>query len=206
MDTKSGRRAEEVSGTNDGAAVMTHWILGALLILSAAGCGRAPADGSSGTQYYAAANGPVEFAFPAGWYKNPKEHPFDLQLFSRQDRMNTGVFLFAKEDLAEDLSPRELFDRQIQDLGSKRKNFKVVEAERVVALAGKRLTSVVYSGEKGSSRDYYRFTLVEFAEAPGLIPVVLQVSTPSYWKENKPVLEAIAASARVTSVNSREHR
>jgi hypothetical protein len=178
--------------------ITTSRILGALLVLSAAGCGRAPADKPSGEQYFAAANGPVEFAFPPGWYKNPKEHPFDLQLFSKQDRMNTGVFLFAKEDLAEDLAPGELFERQIQDLGSKRKNFKVVEAERVVALQGKKLTSVVYSGEKGSSRDYYRFTLIEFAEAPGLIPVVLQVSIPSYWDENKPVLEAITASARVT--------
>ena len=90
-----------------------------------------------------------------------------------------------------------LLERQIQDLRSKRGNFTVVEKERVVQLEGKRLTTVVYAGDKDSSRYYYRFTLIEFAENPGLIPVVLQISIPSDWRENKPVLEAITASARI---------
>ena len=180
---------------------MKKWHLVALLVISAAGCQRAPTD-KSGNQYFAAANGPVEFAFPAGWYKNREEHPFDLQCFSRDGRMNTGVFLFSKEDLAEKVVPRELLERQIRDLGSKRHNFKVVEEEQVVQLEGKRLTAVVYSGEKGPSRDYYRFTLVEFADSPALIPIVLQVSIPSYWPQNKSVLEAITASARIKSADS----
>ena len=120
--------------------------------------------------------------------------------------MNTGVFLFTKEDLAEDVVPRELLERQVQDLGSKRKNFKVVEEEQVVQLEGKTLTTIVYSGEKGSSRDYYRFTLIEFAGNPALIPIVLQVSIPSDWDKNEPVLEAITASARIESADSRERR
>jgi hypothetical protein len=177
---------------------MIHGLLAALLILPAVGCERPPTD-ESGSQYFAVANGPVEFAFPAGWYKNQKEHPFDLQCFSRDERMNTGVFLLKKEDLAQDAVPRELFELQIQDLQSKRKNFTVVEEEQVVQLEGKRLTTVVYAGEKDSSRDYYRFTLVEFTENPKLIPIVLQVSIPSYWQENKPVLESITASVRITS-------
>ncbi len=176
--------------------VMLYGFLAALLMLSLVACGRAPAE-AAGTRYASAANGPVEFAFPDGWYANPKEHPFDLQWFAKHERMNTGVFLFAKEDLAEDVAPRAYLDRQIEDLRSKRKNFVVVEAEQVVQQAGKKLTSVVYAAEKGASRDYYRFTLIEFAAHPELIPVVLQVSVPSYWHENKPVLEAITASARV---------
>lgn len=184
---------------------MINWLLAALLILSAAGCERAPTD-ESVNQHFAVVNGPVEFTFPAGWYKNQKEHPFDLQCFSRHERMNTGVFLFTKEDLAQDVVPKELLEQQIQDLGSKRTNFKVFEKEQVVQLEGKRLTTVVYSGENGLSRNYYRFTLVEFAGNPALIPVVLQMSIPSYWRENKPVLEAITASARVRSADSRERR
>lgn len=181
---------------------MIHWLLVALLILSVAGCGRAPAE-AAGSQYFAAANGPVEFAFPADWYENQEEHPFDLQCLAKHERMNTGVFLFAKENLAQDVAPRVYLERQIEDLQSKRSNFTVVEKEQVIQLAGKRLTTVVYAGEKGSSRDYYRLTLIEFAENPELIPVVLQVSIPSYWRENKPVLESITASARIRSADPR---
>lgn len=170
--------------------------LAVLLMFAVTGCSGTPGEGAA-SPYFATANGPVEFAFPDGWYANPKEHPFDLQWFAKHERMNTGVFLFAKEDLAEDVAPRAYLDRQIEDLRSKRKNFVVVEAEQVVQQAGKKLTSVVYAAEKGASRDYYRFTLIEFAAHPELIPVVLQVSVPSYWHENKPVLEAITASARV---------
>ncbi len=184
---------------------MSGWILGAL-VLAASGCARPPADASSVQQHVAVANGSVELSFPAGWYKNPRKHPFDLQLFSKNDRMNTGVFLFAKEDLAEDLAPRELLARQIQDLRSKRRNFHPVELEQVASLKGKTLTSVVYSGDKDASRDYYRFTLIEFAENPALVAVAIQVSLPEYWRANKPVLEAITASARVTSKGSVPHR
>jgi hypothetical protein len=184
---------------------MMNRFLIALLILSVAGCELESID-ESGSQYFAVANGPVEFRFPAGWYKNKKEHPFDLQCFSRHQRMNTGVFLFTQEDLAEDFVPRELLERQVQDLGAKRRNFKVVEKEQVVQREGKTLTTVVYSGEKGWSRDYYRFTLIEFTENSTLIPIVLQVSIPSYWGENKPVLEAITASARIRSSDSEERR
>ncbi len=184
---------------------MVRRLLGVLLLVLAAGCERAR-TAEPGYQHFAVANGPVEFTFPAGWYKNPKEHPFDLQCFSKHERMNTGVFLFAKEDLAQDVAPRELLELQIQDLASKRKNFEVVEEEQVIQLEGKRLTTVVFAGEKGSSRDYYRFTLVEFTGTPALIPVVLQVSIPSYWHDNKPILEAITASARTTSVDSRGRR
>jgi hypothetical protein len=113
--------------------------------------------------------------------------------------MNTGVFLFAKGDLAEDYTAEEIFELQIADLRSKRKNFKVLEEERTVQLEKKTLTTIVFSAEKGSSRYYYKFTLVEFTENPEMILVVLQVSIPSYWEKNKPILEEITKSARIRS-------
>lgn len=184
---------------------MMNRLLVALAILSIVGCMRESTE-KSASHYFVTANGPVEFEFPAGWHENEEEHPFDLQCLSKHQRMNTGVFLFAKEDLAEDLAPRELFGQQIEDLRSKRKNFRVVEEEHVVQRGGKTLTTVVYSGDKDSTRQYYKFTLIEFTENPELIPIILQVSIPSYWDQNKPVLEAIAASARIGSSNSQAYR
>ena len=173
-------------------------LLVALTIILLAGCVPEVAENPAG-QYFATINGPVEFYFPAGWHENKSKHPFDLQCFSKHERMMTGVFLFAKEDLAEDLHPRDLLELQINDLKSKRNNFIVKEEVQVVQQSGKMMTSVVYSGEKGSSRYYYRFTLVEFVENPRMIPVVLQVAIPSYWDKHKPILEQITQSARIRS-------
>lgn len=181
------------------------WLIVALLVFSTAGCGREATSGSD-QQRFAVANGLVEFTFPAGWYENEEQHPFDLQCFSKDQRMNTGVFLYAKEDQAQDISPRDLLEQHIQDLRSKRKNFKMLEEERVVQLPGKTLTTVVYSGEKDSSKSYYRFTLIEFAENSAPIPIVLQVSVPSTWNENRPDLEAITASAHIQSTDSQDHK
>jgi len=147
-------------------------------------------------QSFSTVNGPVELRFPAGWFKNEKDNPYDLQCFSKLQRMNTGVFLFSKVDLAEEFTPEKLFQLQIEDLKSKRKNFAVLENKQIIRTDQKKLTSIVYSGEKGVSRYYYRFTLVEFLKNPELFLVVLQVSIPSYWKLHKPILEEITLSAR----------
>ena len=177
-----------------------HFSLVALTFLPLAGCVSEIEDRQKkqiSRQNFVTTNGPVQFEFPGGWFQNEKEHPFDLQCFSKHQRMNTGVFLFAKADLAEDLAPQELLEQQIEDMRSKRKNFKVVEEKRVIQLGGKTLTTVVFSGDKGTSRNFYKFTLIQFTEHPNQIPIVLQVSIPSYWNQNKSVLEEIAASAQV---------
>jgi hypothetical protein len=170
----------------------------ALAVLVMPGCSQKSAEDSK-SLYLGTANGPVEFEFPAGWYENPDDHPFDLQCFSKFQRTNTGVFLFTPEDLGEEFQPRGILADQIEDMASKRSSWEVVEKEKVVSSPGMTLTTVVFAGEKGSKRYYYRFTLIEFDQNPGLVPVVLQVALPSYWSEIKPVLEAITASARVSS-------
>lgn len=184
---------------------MSKRLLATLAFLSIIGCTQEPGEHVS-ARYFAISNGPVELLFPAGWHKNEKENPYDLQCFSKYERMTTGVFLFLKEDLAEDLTARDLLDLQIDDLRSKRKNFKIKEKELVVQENGKKLTTIVYSGEKGPSRYYYRFTLVEFDDDPKMILVVLQVAIPSYWGKHKPILEGITESARISPIDSRQGR
>ena len=150
-------------------------------------------------QYFVTANGPVEFFVPAGWFQNPGKHPYDLQVLSEDQQMNTGVFLFKMQDLAETTTPQDLLRIQIEDLESKRENFKVVEERKVEQLDDKTLTSVVYSGEKNDLSYIYRFVLIEFEDHPDLVPVVLQVAIPSNWPLDKFIQEAITASARVQS-------
>jgi hypothetical protein len=149
------------------------------------------------TPVFVTDNGLVVFSFPEGWYQNQKKNPYDLQCFSKHQKMTTGVFLYRREDLAEEINPHDVLLMQIGDLKSKRKNFKVIESEKTSHVAGKTLAYIVYSAEKGLSRYIYRFTLVEFEQKPEIYSVVLQVALPSNWENHKPILEKITESVHV---------
>jgi len=176
---------------------MLKKLTSATAILLIAGCGLNPA-GAGVAQYFATANGPVEFEFPAGWYQD-REGPYDLQCTSGDEQMTTGIFLFLKADLADDLTAPQLLELQIDDLRSKRQNFQVLEAQQTVQLPDKQLTTVVFSGEKNLSKYYYKFTLVEFAKHPEFPVVMIQVAIPSEWARQKPILEGITRSGRVST-------
>lgn len=143
------------------------------------------------TQYTA-----IEFTFPAGWYKNPKEHPYDLQCFSPLHRMNTGVFAFKKDDVPVDLTPVDIFWQQINDLRSKRQHFEEFVPIQKYEHVDKTVTSITFLGDIGSSRYCYRFSLIEFKEDNTKFAVVLQVVTPEDWDQSEPVLNEITNSAK----------
>lgn len=167
-----------------------------LVLLSIAGLACKNTETAKG-QYFSTSNGPVEFQFPAGWFQNPEKHPYDLQCFSKDESLTTGVFLFNEGDLEESTGPQQVLQRQIDDLRSKRQNFTILEDLQTVPLGDKKLTTVVYSGEKDSKKYNYKFTVIEFNDAPRLIPVLVQVARPSEWASGKPILEEIARSARI---------
>jgi hypothetical protein len=166
----------------------------AFILLVIAGCAYKPGGGA---KYFSTANGPVEFEFPVGWFQNPAKHPYDLQCFSKDESLNTGVFLFKRADLAESADPRKILESQIADLRSKRENFTIVEDMRTLPLGDKTLTTVVYSGEKDSMKYNYKFTLIEFTGNPDFLPVLIQVARPSQWASDKAILEEIVRSARI---------
>ena len=175
---------------------MKRLLLMIAVMILLAGCSRSSSkDGPP--QFFQTANGPVELQFPAGWYQNKKKNPFDLQCFSQQKRMTTGVYLYSKEDLAADLKPMKLLQQQVYDLKSKRQNFQVLEKAKTVRHQKKTLTSILCSGEKESSRYYYRFTLIQFTDHPKTLVMAIQVAIPSYWPKHRPILEAITKSARI---------
>jgi len=172
-----------------------RWIVPALVGLVLAACGREPAATPEG-RFVGVGDGAVEVRFPPDWRENKEEHPFELQWFSGDESMTTGVFEWARSDLAEGVDGEKLLHLQIEDMRGKRTNFKVVAARETEELEGKRLSTLVYSGEKALSKFHYRFTLVELREHPDVILVVLQTSIPSHWGKDEPVLKAITASIR----------
>ena len=139
---------------------------------------------------------PIEFTFPRGWKPNRADHPFDLQCFSRAEDMTTGVFVFTHEDLAEGSDPQDILASQINDLRGKRENFKEFEAKISTSDEVRSITTETFSGEKGVSKNIYRFSLVEFADDPDVFAVVLQTSVPSVYRSKKADLAGIVGSAR----------
>lgn len=153
----------------------------------------------SNNQRVTFANGSLEIEFPKGWSENEKENPFDIQYFDNRQRMNTGVFLYKSEDLAADATPQGTLEFHINDLQSKREKFTILEPEQTESLEGKKLTTAIYSGERNASKNYYKFTLVEFDEDPDQYLVILQVALPSTWRTSKPTLEEITRSAQLNA-------
>lgn len=154
-------------------------------------------DQDANRQFFPTSDGRFEIGFPEGWYESKKEHPYDLQCKSKDDNLNTGEFSYSKIDLAEFVTPRDIFNHHIEDLKSLRKNFKVAFDEQVVRGAGKTLSTIVYAGEKDLAKFYYRYSLVEFDRHPELFMVVLQVTAPSHWAEAVPAFDGILKSIRV---------
>jgi len=153
---------------------------------------------SNASKFISTSDGMVELSFPAGWHKNPKKHPYDLQCLSKESEMNTGVFQFSTKDLARDTTGKTILGFQIEDLRSKRQNFEIEEPEEIIKLENKVLTTILFSGEKDKSRYFYKYTLVEFNDNSEIFIVVLQVAVPSLWVKVKPILNEIIKSARIS--------
>lgn len=141
----------------------------------------------------------VVFKFPYGWYKNPDDHPYDLQCFSADKSEVTGVFEFLAETLSEGFQAQDIFAFQIADIESKRENFKLYADEQVFDTKNKRVTTRVYSGEKSHLRHLYVFSLLEFKKS-GTVVVVLQITFPSEWQRNRATLHKIVMNARSKSL------
>lgn len=138
--------------------------------------------------------GSVKVDFPVTWVLNEEDNPYDLQYLAPDGDANMGIFLYGREDLAEEDGVQNLLNFHVEDLQSKRDNFTLVEPEITLDLEDKTITRVVYSGEKNGGKFYYQFSAIDFKDQNNQVPIVLAVSLPSKWTENKPVLEQIHRS------------
>ena len=138
---------------------------------------------------------PISFTFPAGWKLNPRDNPFDLQVFSKFEKFNTGVFVFKDTDLTDDSAPLDIFKRQIDDLGSKRDNFRELEPIRTSTLDDRTITSHTFVGEKDAAEMCYHFSLIEFGDDKSKFAVTYQIAGRNHWPKIKTVFEQIISSA-----------
>jgi hypothetical protein len=140
---------------------------------------------------------PVEFTFPAGWRLNSEEHPFDLQCLSSSEDMNTGVFVYRREDVSLDSKLTDFFQTRVDDLKSKRRNVEDLDALQRREFDDKTVTSVSFLGDKDHARHCYTFSLIEFRQENSPFAIVLQVSMPGDRKTSVSLLGSIVRSARL---------
>jgi hypothetical protein len=139
---------------------------------------------------------PIKFTFPKGWSKNTKENPFDLQCFSKNERQNLGVFVFNKADMASTAKPLDTLMMQIEDMRSKRKNFREKEPLATVQKDNATFTTISFIGELDDSAWYYRYTLIDFKEGSDVFAIALQIGFPSEIKKNRDLFDSIIYTAR----------
>lgn len=168
------------------------YILVFLTVLN--GC--SASSGNSGT-YIRVAEFPVEFLFPGGWAKSTGENPYELQCFPQNEQMMTGIFIYEKSDMPVAGEPKYLLDHHINDIRSKRENFRQYEDDTTTRGEETGQTTAVYSGEKDGDTYYYRFTLIEFDHMPEIIAVAIQTAFPDQWEKAEPILKKITRSARI---------
>ena len=151
--------------------------------------------GEKSPEIYVSAYVPVEFTFPHGWYKNPGEHPYDLQTFAPGQKITAGFFLFKEDDFDPETTPKDVLVMQVEDLKSKRDSFLIAEPPSFTRTPSLSLEHRNYHGEKDGNRYHYRFTLIEFQKDPNTYAIVLQVTFPERWEKDKHVLDGILKSA-----------
>ena len=140
--------------------------------------------------------GSVEFAFPPQWTKRTEENPFDLQCFSPQQDMNCGVFVYLKEDLAEDTTPDSALRRHVDDIQSKRTDFRELEPARSISFENRVITIIPCSGKKDNEEYSYVFARVDFKDNPGVFAILLHVALPELSSKAKENILRIARSAK----------
>jgi hypothetical protein len=175
--------------------IKKFYLVAAFFLVLLAGC----TDGKSGSGpvSFTSEYVPMTFQFPSGWHLNKDDHPYDLQCFSQFKAMNTGVFAFKKSDLATDSTPTDIFWAQIEDLESKRENFKIFEDESKSETESLIITTIAFKGDKGHSSFCYKFSLIEFKSDETVFAVTLQVTAPGNWEKNQPVFDEIIQSAQL---------
>ena len=139
----------------------------------------------------------VEFTLPEGWGKNSKKIPYDLQHLAPDRNMNSAIFLYKKVNLAKHTNAQKVLNFHFDDLRNKRKNYELIESQKEIPLEQGKIISKTFAAEKNIGRNYYVVSAIEFEHAPDVILAIIQVSVPSEWKKNKPVLQGILQSAKI---------
>ena len=193
------------------------WAMG-LSILAIAGCTEPPLEVGEATPVeaqekkssakemmtVAIPESDVTVEFPVGWYENPDEYPFDLQYFSKNQEMNTGIFVYGSKDSAVTIDADSMLELRITDLESKRENPKVIQPVTKSKLADKEVTTTVLAAEIEESQFYYKLAVIEFLNNPEWLVATLQVTIPDEWEKNAPILEAITESLAIATTSELE--
>lgn len=124
-------------------------------------------------------------------FKEDTDGEFDLQITN--DECYISVMTYKYVDIAEDLTPMDVFDMQNDALFSQRGNVTVVEKATTQTLGQKSIIKALYSAEKDKIKNYYVAYLIDIPENETLSWVLVS-AMPTYIIENKENIDNIVYS------------
>ena len=136
----------------------------------------------------------MRFTFSDDWEETTDHSQFDLQM-KRGNRYYCSIFGFKDIDLANDMTPEDIYELQKEDLLGKRDFTELVREEPVWEDESRKIYRELYSGELDGIKYYYYCCLVDFKEpAQGLAWVVFS-GVPSWVENDVEELDQILMSA-----------
>lgn len=114
--------------------------------------------------------------------KDNEDSNWDLQLTNGNAYISIMAYKYI--DLAEDQSPKEIYDWHNEELFSKRDNVSVVKEAVTETEADRTIIKTRYSAENDGSKNYYDSYLLDFKNDE-VFAWVLVTGTPSYIESTK---------------------
>ena len=127
---------------------------------------------------YTTLNGEVQASFRFNWSIETMYDGSAFDLYAGTDEMYTGMILYNLDEYS-DYTKEELFEFHIEDIQNIRENVRLKRAKRVEHYDGKTVTSIHYTGNMEGESDpiLYVISMVEFANNPNLVTIVIQTSS-----------------------------
>lgn len=126
-----------------------------------------------------------------GSFSENTEGAWDLQI--TDGSVYVSVMVYKYSDLGEDMTPRDVYDVQNEDIFSRRDNVKTISAEKSTELDGKNMIYTRYSAESDGFKNYYDSYLVDIPASETLAWILI-TGVPSNVENRTAELEKIASS------------
>ncbi|NNJ31066.1 DUF2628 domain-containing protein [Lacrimispora defluvii] len=124
------------------------------------------------------------FTFPSEWKQDTDATYLDLNCYSDNEQLLTGVLDYDKADFADNISPEDALTLYINKLQTHCDNFQFIENLKDETVENRRIKTVLYSGDTDGYKYYYAVSLAEFKDFEKFA-IIVESALPSQYKKHK---------------------
>ena len=135
------------------------------------------------------------FTFPSEWKQDTDVTYLDLNCYSDDEQLLTGVLDYDKADFADNISPEDALTLYINKLQAHCDNFQFIENLKDETVEDRRIKTVLYSGDTDGYKYYYAISLAEFKDLDKFA-IIVESTSPSLYKKHKSTFVDIVDSCQ----------